>query len=367
MPFFTRPFHPAPRLTRNPPLVACAAQAVSGGDVGAAGVLGAFVKHLVGKCDLLRATATTAARHRPRPRPPPTAAAAPAGATAGAAAGVGGFDLSEAAAVALAREILTLSNRTETGGDTYFCIDSLLCATTRDRWHPLSPFPFLCPSVLRPSPSPSLAPRSAPTDDLSTTPLRTTPPPPSMASPSPSVLRPSLSHRPPTDNLPITPAPLHYPIIPLHTSPLNTTTTAIDGIRDMVVLTPLGVEADPLEVTIDIVEVNRARTLPFISPTVKKRSSSIFLHTRRHGFSRRGPPATATATTTPTPPRAHWHVNRPGANQCPRTAFLTTPLPPAPRPCPARKKASSARCGRKPPRRPAAATARRRPRRRSSP
>jgi hypothetical protein len=100
-------------------------QAVSGGDVGAAGVLGAFVKHLVGKCDLLRATATTAARHRPRPRPPPTAAAA--------AAGVGGFDLSEAAAVALAREILTLSNRTETGGDTYFCIDSLLCATTRDR------------------------------------------------------------------------------------------------------------------------------------------------------------------------------------------------------------------------------------------
>jgi hypothetical protein len=41
------------------------------------------------------------------------------------------FHLSEADAVTLAREILTLSNRTETGGDTYFCIDSLLCATTQ--------------------------------------------------------------------------------------------------------------------------------------------------------------------------------------------------------------------------------------------
>ena len=130
---------------------------VSGGEVGAQGVLGAFVRHLVDKCDLLKATAaakttaaasthtatTSSARSRSSNSssnhdnsdnsdgsngsdldPSSPSSSSPSSSF---------FQLTEAAAVSLAREILSLTNRTETGGDTYFCIDSLLCATTQDR------------------------------------------------------------------------------------------------------------------------------------------------------------------------------------------------------------------------------------------
>ena len=42
------------------------------------------------------------------------------------------FHISDATAITLAREILTLCNRTESGGDTYFCINSMLIAPIRD-------------------------------------------------------------------------------------------------------------------------------------------------------------------------------------------------------------------------------------------
>ena len=124
---------------------------VSGGEVGAQGVLGAFVRHLVDKCDLLKATAaaktTSASTHTATTSSARSRSSSSNSGHDNNASSDGSngsdldpsspsssfFQLTEAAAVSLAREILSLTNRTETGGDTYFCIDSLLCATTQDR------------------------------------------------------------------------------------------------------------------------------------------------------------------------------------------------------------------------------------------
>jgi hypothetical protein len=42
------------------------------------------------------------------------------------------FDITEAQTLACARDILILCNRTQSGGDTYFCVDSLLCDKSKD-------------------------------------------------------------------------------------------------------------------------------------------------------------------------------------------------------------------------------------------
>ena len=42
------------------------------------------------------------------------------------------FDITESQALACARDLLILCNRTQSGGDTYFCVDSLLCNKLND-------------------------------------------------------------------------------------------------------------------------------------------------------------------------------------------------------------------------------------------
>lgn len=42
------------------------------------------------------------------------------------------FDITEAQTLACARDLLMLCNRTQSGGDTYFCIDALLCDKSKD-------------------------------------------------------------------------------------------------------------------------------------------------------------------------------------------------------------------------------------------
>jgi hypothetical protein len=91
-------------------------ETINGAEKGAEGMVGALVRNIVDKADSIRTILRVSALNEARANP---------GAKV-SSMDYPSFDLSEGQILACARDLLVLTGRTQSGGDTYFCVDSLL-------------------------------------------------------------------------------------------------------------------------------------------------------------------------------------------------------------------------------------------------
>jgi len=83
------------------------------GESGTEAMIGAMMRHIMDKVDIIRCTDINGIQNNQQSPNRPKV--------------YDRFDITEAQALACARDLLILCNRTQSGGDTYFCVDALLC------------------------------------------------------------------------------------------------------------------------------------------------------------------------------------------------------------------------------------------------